>query len=52
MKTYCQKSILFLLVLISLLIVSQKSSAQQASVGFDVFYNELSPYGRWIDNSQ
>ena len=24
--------------------------AAQASVGFEVFYNELGPYGRWIDH--
>jgi hypothetical protein len=28
----------------------QKGYAQQGSVSFQVFYDELGPYGRWIDN--
>ncbi len=35
---------------ISTLITPQKASAQ-VSVSFQVFYDELSPYGTWVDNS-
>ncbi len=31
-------------------ITPQKASAQGVSVGFQVFYDELSPYGTWVDN--
>ncbi len=31
------------------LILSQEASAQQVSAGFQIFYDELSPYGLWID---
>ncbi|MFZ4520931.1 MAG: DUF6600 domain-containing protein [Bacteroidales bacterium] len=45
-------------ILISLLMIflagsaltPQRIPAQGVSVGFEVFYNELSPYGTWIDN--
>jgi hypothetical protein len=30
-------------------IIPQEVSAQQGSVSFGVFYNELSPYGQWVD---
>jgi hypothetical protein len=30
-------------------IILQEASAQQGSVSFGVFYNELSPYGQWVD---
>jgi hypothetical protein len=31
------------------LILSQEASAQQVSVSFQIFYDELSPYGLWIE---
>lgn len=31
------------------LIMPQEASAQRASVSFQVFYDELSPYGMWVD---
>ncbi|MGD1045120.1 MAG: DUF6600 domain-containing protein [Bacteroidota bacterium] len=30
-------------------IIPQEASAQQGSVSFGVFYNELTPYGQWVD---
>jgi hypothetical protein len=30
-------------------IIPQEASAQQGGVSFGVFYNELSPYGQWVD---
>jgi hypothetical protein len=30
-------------------IIPQEASAQQGDVSFGVFYNELSPYGQWVD---
>lgn len=31
-------------------IISEKVAAQDVSVSFQVFYDELSPYGTWVDN--
>jgi hypothetical protein len=42
-------SILFILFLGTCL-SPKKASAQGATVGFQVFYDDLSPYGTWIDN--
>ena len=41
---------LFLLLFIVAFTAPQKASAQ-ISVSFQVFYDELSPYGTWVDNS-
>ena len=46
MKTFS----LLLIICISSFIAPQKASAQNAPVDFQVFYDELSPYGTWIDN--
>jgi len=43
-------TVLFLLMT-SCLIVPGKATAQQTSVSFQVFYDELSPYGQWINYS-
>ena len=40
-------SLLFML-LIGTCITPQKSHAQNVSIGFQVFYDELSPYGTWV----
>ena len=43
----------FLLVLITAFVFSAKqASAQQDYVSLQVFYDELSPYGEWINSSQ
>ncbi len=43
----------FLALLIALnltpAILTNHASAQQGGVSFGVFYNELSPYGQWVD---
>jgi len=41
-------SLLFAIVLLAVAFPKQ-ASAQQANVRFQVFYDELSPYGQWID---
>jgi hypothetical protein len=40
---------LFLILFIVAFIAPQKASAQDVSVSFQVFYDELSPYGTWVD---
>ena len=43
------KALLFLFILISSsLLFTQKASAQQSNVSFQVFYDQLSPYGEWV----
>jgi len=37
-------------IIISSVMFSKQASAQQANVSFQVFYDELSPYGQWIDD--
>jgi hypothetical protein len=49
MKTIKIISIFFVL-LISIGITLPKASAQGASVSFQVFYDELSPYGTWVNS--
>ena len=44
------KILVILLGLITISVVfSGKASAQQANVSFQVFYDQLSPYGQWVD---
>jgi hypothetical protein len=46
-----RKIIALLIILFAgLSMATQKSSAQGVTVGFQVFYDELSPYGTWIDS--
>jgi len=40
---------LFAALNLGALIMPQEISAQQGGVSFGVFYNELSPYGQWVD---
>lgn len=38
-------------LIIALLVFTQnKASAQEVSVSYQTFYDDLSPYGEWIDN--
>jgi hypothetical protein len=41
-------AVLFVLVLSSVIFPKQ-ASAQSSQVSFQVFYNQLSPYGQWVD---
>jgi hypothetical protein len=41
-------AILFAVIIVSV-IQTKKLSAQQNYVSFDVFYDQLSPYGQWVD---
>ena len=49
MKTQIKIIFLFLMLCIVTCIAPQKASAQGASVSFQVFYDELTPYGTWVD---
>ncbi|MCX6257459.1 MAG: hypothetical protein NTW49_06125 [Bacteroidia bacterium] len=50
MNTFSKIISLFLLISIGSWITPQKVSAQEGAVNFQVFYDELSPYGTWVDN--
>jgi len=50
MKTNIKIFALLLMLCIGTWITPQKASAQGVSVGFQVFYDELSPYGTWVEN--
>lgn len=49
MKTRIKIIALFLVIFSATVIKSEKASAQ-GYVSFQVFYDELSPYGTWVDN--
>jgi len=49
MKTKIKYISLLLMFSISILIIPQKTSAQ-VTVSYQVFYDDLSPYGTWVDN--
>lgn len=38
------------MVIITSVIFTGKASAQQPYVSFQLFYDELAPYGEWVDN--
>lgn len=50
MKSKIKILAILLGVIISSVMFSKQASAQQANVSFQVFYDELSPYGQWIDD--
>jgi Family of unknown function (DUF6600) len=49
MKTKNKMLALFIILIIALIVNSKKVSAQQNNVSFQVFYDQLSPYGQWVD---
>ena len=51
MKSKIKILTILLGIIISSVMFSKQASAQQANVSFQVFYDELSPYGQWIDDS-
>lgn len=49
MKKIFRALVMILLVITTSVIFTKKISAQQPSVSFQVFYDQLSPYGEWVD---
>lgn len=50
MKSKIKFLIVLLGIVFSSVISEKEASAQQANVSFQVFYDELSPYGQWLDH--
>lgn len=50
MKSKIKILAILLGIIISSVMFSKQASAQQANVSFQVFYDELSPYGQWVDD--
>ena len=51
MKSIIKISILLFVMLTSCVIYPGSTNGQPTTVGFQVFYDELSPYGQWVDYS-
>lgn len=51
MKTTIRIFILFLAINAVTLVVPQKATAQ-VSINFQIFYDDLSPYGNWVNNPE
>lgn len=49
MKSIIKVSALMFLVIITSVIFAKQASAQQSDVSFQVFYDQLSPYGEWVN---
>jgi hypothetical protein len=49
MKTKNKMLILIIILIIAFIASSKKASAQHNNVSFQVFYDQLSPYGQWVD---
>ena len=49
MRSIIKASALLFLVIISSVIFTNRVSAQQPNVSFQVFYDQLSPYGEWVN---
>lgn len=52
MKLIIKIFILSLVINISFWIAPQAVMAQEITIGFQVFYDDLSPYGSWVDNPE
>jgi hypothetical protein len=50
MKTLTKIFILIMFANLGTWIIPQKANAQEVAVSFQVFYDDLSPYGTWINN--
>src|SRR5512138_1539507 len=48
MKTKIKLVTLFLMLFAVTLVAPQKAKSQGISISFQVFYDELSPYGNWV----
>jgi len=51
MKANFKIILLFVILLTSCIIYPRQTLAQENNISFQVFYDELSPYGQWIDYS-
>src|ERR1035437_7764539 len=49
MKSFIKIFTLSLIFVIAAVLFPKQVKAQQENVNFQVFYDELSPYGQWID---
>ena len=49
MKKGIKILVLLIIVIIASVIFTKKTSAQQNNLSFQVFYDQLSPYGQWVD---
>jgi hypothetical protein len=49
MKSKFKSTVIILLVVVTSVVFANKLSAQQNYVSFQVFYDQLSPYGEWVD---
>jgi hypothetical protein len=49
MKSIIKVSVLLFLAIITSVIFGKQASAQQPNVSFQVFYDQLSPYGEWVN---
>jgi len=50
MKANIKNLAILLAFIVPSVIFTKHASAQEASVSFQVFYDQLSPYGQWVDN--
>src|ERR1700722_12779663 len=51
-KTFTRLSALMLFSILFITIPGQKAKAQDADVSYQTFYDQLAPYGQWIDDPQ
>ena len=51
MKTNIKFTLAVIVLLTSCVILPRQTEAQQSNVSFQLFYDELSPYGEWVDYS-
>jgi hypothetical protein len=49
MKISIRSIVLLIALITSSIVFPKQTSAQQSNVSFQVFYDELSPYGQWVD---
>jgi hypothetical protein len=50
MKTTIKYSVIYIGLTIASILFASETSAQRASISFQVFYDQLSPHGHWVDN--
>ncbi len=50
MKSYFKILIISLTLIVSAFMFPKQGKAQQENVNFQIFYDQLSPYGQWVNN--